>query len=516
MMSLLTVRALFRWPPGKFLKTLIAVTGAAALGFVTWWIVDTVTPDAHPACGGEPEVRKYGQECVGISDGGYPFAPYLKDVADRIKKENNRIAKDAARHPYATVALMIPMTSDNPTARQQIQEEVQGAYVAQWRANHGNNATSPPIRLVLANPGREYARGETVADRLAAMSTSEKDRLLAVAGFNLSLDTTKQTVRRLTKTYGIPVVGGPITADDFTNTDADPERFPGLVRVAPTNQDEANALARFNRPDPKKVLIVQDDRRDDPYISTLSEAFKKQAPSARVESYRSPADIDDTSNLSNGFEGMVTNICVSEAEVIYFAGRPVQLRQFVNALKTRGCADTKRYTVISGSNASLLAEDKELDWSALSSGITIEYAALAHPDAWTTRPGLPRTGGSAQDYAGFSTALEESGLRGVSLTDSRTIIAHDSVWTAITEIRRTARGSVTMPTLDQVGRSRYNLHGMTPVKGASGWICLDNHGNTYDKAVAVVRLDPVRKSARFVDLAWPTGSPPPADCTAPE
>ncbi|GAA3736365.1 hypothetical protein [Streptomyces tremellae] len=516
-MKLLHVlKALFRWPPGNFLKTLLAVLGIAVVGLAGWRAVVWFTPEAHPSCG-PPGVARYGEadECVGVTDGSYTFAPYLKDVTGRIHTANASVVKDAARHPYATVALMIPMIADSGTDQQQILEEVQGAYAAQWRANHSDNTATPPIRLVLANPGRGYAEGEKVSDQLARMARSGKDSLRAVAGFNLSQDATKRTIRRLTRTYGIPVVEGPVTADDLSNTAADPNRFPNLVRVAPDNKDQATALARYRKADPGEAMIVEDSRTDDPYINTLKRAFEDLAPHARTEPYRSPEDEAAPGNLSNTFGQKLANICVARANVIYFAGRPVQLRQFVNALGARGCP--KDYTVISGSNASLLAEDRDLDWNALKSGITVEYAALAHPEAWENRKSPPTTGGSPTDYAAFTDALRDSGLPDVRLADSRTIIAHDSVWTAIREIRNVTLGNdVTVPSLREVGAARDNMHGLTPVKGASGWICLDNNGNAYDKAVAVVRLDPADKKARFAGLAWPVGHPPPADCTAPQ
>jgi hypothetical protein len=53
------------------------------------------------------------------------------------------------------------------------------------------------------------------------------------------------------------------------------------------------------------------------------------------------------------------------------------------------------------------------------------------------------------------------------------------------------------------------------VSGASGWICLDNHGNPYNKAVPVVELAPEDASQRFVAIAWPEGKPPARNCLPP-
>lgn len=52
------------------------------------------------------------------------------------------------------------------------------------------------------------------------------------------------------------------------------------------------------------------------------------------------------------------------------------------------------------------------------------------------------------------------------------------------------------------------------VNGASGWICLDVHGNPYDKAVPIVELTDDSR-ARFVKIAWPENEPPTAECLPP-
>ncbi|MFC4033894.1 ABC transporter substrate-binding protein [Streptomyces polygonati] len=510
------LREWFRWPPGRIFKSVLVVALLAVVGVVVALLRPVVIPPDHPGCGkGGSGVSKYGpdHECVGVTDGSYDYAPaYLREVTDRIRAENRAVTKST--HPYATVALMIPMVSSSASEQRQIREEVQGAYLAQWRANRKDNSEAPAIRLVLANPGRAYTQWRPVVAKLAAMSRSGRDNLRVVAGFNLSVADTADAMSALANTYGIPLVGGPLTADDFTNTPQQPRRFTNLVRVAPTNSDEANALVHFMPRDPNGSLIVEDTRPRDNYIQTLREAFERQAPNAHVEQFQSPDDINDPGNISNVFDGKLANICAAKAHVIYFAGRPVQLRQFVNALANGAC-DTP-YTVVSGSNASVLVGDGELDWDKLKkSGITVEYAALGYPDEWKGR--TPAPGGSQDDYAEFAQAVQAAGhaIGEIGLTDERTITQYDTVWTAVREIRTATGANVRIPRLPEVGHSRDNMHGTTPVRGASGWICLDNYGNAYDKAVAVVRLDPAAHATRLVGIAWPTGGPPPADCTAP-
>lgn len=509
-----------RWPRGRLVRRLLVACLALAV-VAAGVVVYAVAFTDDPSCGRGVEKRGPRKECTGVTDGSVVFAPALRQVTEAIRAENRRVA----RHSHATVALFVPMVSDSPAEQRQIVEEVQGAYLAQYRANHRSNHRAPAIQLVLANPGRANAHWKPVADQLVRMASSTRHNLRAVTGFNISLRSTKEAIAYLTNVKGIPVVGGPITADDIANTPRRPHTFRGLARVAPTNSDEAAALASANPAiKPAETLVVEDNREGDSYISTLRQTFAKLTAGAPLapETFSSPReDVNAEGNLSNDFHQMVTNLCVSPAKYVYFAGRPVQLRQFINELGRRSCTG-RHYTVISGSHASTLAVDRAFDWSSLSrgSGITVRYASLAHPDAWSG-PHAPKTGGSPAAYRHLSDLVAEFGtgrraaIGQMSLTDSRTIITYDSVSTAVAAIRNNTVGKVTMPTLTQVSDGWLRLHGQSKVEGASGWICLDRYGNAYNKAVAVVELDPKTRAARFAELAWPEGKPPTPTCTAP-
>jgi hypothetical protein len=266
-------------------------------------------------------------------------------------------------------------------------------------------------------------------------------------------------------------------------------------------------------------VVVEDSRDDDNYITSLKRAFERNTKATaehQPETYTSPADIGTTGNTSNVFQELVQNICETDATTIYFAGRFTQLRQFVNELGTRGCK-TKSYTVLTGSEANSLLSDGDLDTSALTNGVTLRYVSLAHPAMWS---GAPPTGGSTADLAQLTSLVDEAKTAPIGpigptdLNDSRTIVMHDTVWTAITGIRNSAAGKDPVPTLGDVAASWQLLHSAHTVKGAGGWICLDKYGNPYDKALAMVEMQPDR-TVRFVGLAWPTGAPPTADCAAP-
>ncbi|NBM15413.1 ABC transporter substrate-binding protein [Streptomyces sp. GC420] len=503
------------WPIGRPLAILLALT---LLGGAAWWAVDRFTgPDS---CG-EKLVRMGPEsECIGVTDGSDTFSDDLAEVSDRIAAENRQAQK---RKPYATVAVMLPMTSPTSHGTASIRHMVQGAYLAQYRANRLSGKKAPAIRLVLANPGRGGIQWQHVAEQLRTM-TDAPDNLRAVAGIGTSVRHTQAAVDWLTH-EGIPVVGGSITADDIANKNGN-QAFPGLARVAPTNEDEAAALASYaektEKADPADTLLVADRRTGDNYIDTLNRAFTSllAGESRAPETFKSPDDVDSEGRTANDFAQMVPTICDAAPSTIYFAGRPVQLRQFINELGQRGCTE-KKFTVLTGDAANDMIADPDLDWDALSGGITLRYAALAHPDAWVS-PDAPKTGGSAADSRAFADLAQKArkapvGPVGkVDLRDGDAMIAHDSVWTAVTAIRNTTSGEVEMPELADVSGNWPRLHSVKRVSGASGWICLDNDGNPYDKAVPVVTLDPRPKGPRFTALAWPEGKPPARTCTAPE
>ncbi|MYR21579.1 hypothetical protein GTW63_25180, partial [Streptomyces sp. SID6137] len=89
-------------------------------------------------------------ECVGVATGVYDFGqPRFHQVVEAIGRENKGLKSGS----YVTVALMLPFTSTSTTNLNDIEHQLQGAYLAQYSANHDSNGQSPQIRLLLANSG---------------------------------------------------------------------------------------------------------------------------------------------------------------------------------------------------------------------------------------------------------------------------------------------------------------------------------------------------------------------------
>jgi ABC-type branched-subunit amino acid transport system substrate-binding protein len=494
-------------------------------------------------------IEKIGGECIGVDGAGYDFGtPETSAVVKAISEENKRIAKQ----PHVTVAMVLPLQSTTAGLRRQMRSDLQGAYLGQRQANSGVGQV-PRIRLVLANPGRGYRHQEKVVDALLDMARSEKDKLRAVTGFNLTLDATEKAVARLTEN-GVPVLASRISGDGIANVEGRKQRFPGLARIIPTNGDAAKALANFNgergREDARTVLVY--DTRPDAYAQSLASAFrgiKETGPAGPADmSFESPG-IDEAGSTGSQFEQIANNICGSAADTVYFAGRTLHLRIFALTLAKQTCAD-RHFTLISGSDAASLRQAmSEKDWAQLrgedgGAKVTVQYAAPAHPAAWDTELSAwtkqwkksrhrEPTASELPQYltepkaalVGLNDLIKSTISTGTdlgstpNLEDSRTMLVYDglvTIGTALHEVQ--GNHAEQAPSLTDVRQEWSKLQSVHRVRGTSGLICLTSGGNPYDKPVAVVELNPgqgVRGSLKFVGLGWPTGKEQPKNCVIP-
>ncbi|MGB8942577.1 MAG: amino acid ABC transporter substrate-binding protein [Streptomyces sp.] len=523
------------------LKKIITCAVAAALAVGAYGLVSKLTDEADNCAQG---VTESGGECIGVNGSGYDFGePLIAPVAARIAEENRRIDK----RPHVTVAMMLPLQPDSRAERRQLRSELQGAFLAQYRANR--EAGKPVVRLVLANPGKDYLRQADVVPDLVRMARSGSDNLRAVTGFNLSLDATKDAVRSLTRQQ-VPVLVARASASSLANEESKDGTydFKGLARIIPTNEEQARALAAFNGSRKDRQTVLVRDTRPDPYVRSLARAFQglpeDGPPGPDDMTFTSPG-VADPGDVDNQFRPTVNTICNSGADTIYFAGRSTHLRLFLKRLAQEAC-ENRKFTVVSGSDAaSLNNRMTDEDWAELrdSSGkprMTVQYAAPAHPDSWRTeirrwqddeedgtgkRPPASKAPGSLRDplaelnrLEATITALKSAGrdIGDVQLGDSRTMMVHDGVHTAVEAIRGAKPTGEAVPSAEQVGNRWATMQSKNRVNGTSGRICLTKAGNPYDKPLAVVALKPGTKAGPgtldYVALAWPTGKPQPEDC----
>src|SRR5581483_11252364 len=112
------------------------------------------------------------------------------------------------------------------------------------------------------------------------------------AGLGQSVDTTRRAIAAMAARH-LPMIGAAITADTLS-TRPDVPRVEGLVRVAPTNTDEAEAaVAELKRSSSARAVLIQDTNPADLYSATLGAAFQRSFPDGShvlvtpVESYDS-------------------------------------------------------------------------------------------------------------------------------------------------------------------------------------------------------------------------------------
>ena len=221
----------------------------------------------------------------------------------------------------------------------------------------------------------------------------------------------------------------------------------------------------------------------------------------------------------------------SRARVVYFAGRPVHLRLFALKLAEVPC-DGKRYTIVSGSGAATLDRYmSEADWKKLQgdastrhAAVTVQYTAPAHPGAWDKelsgerkRPGhLVEPQRQLAELRQLVSGRRAGDIGPVELDDSRTMLVHDGFRTiAAAVFLANAQVPGEVPPRERVSAQWSRLESAHRVAGTSGWVCLTNAGNPYDKPVAVVQLDPRTRRLAFVGLGWPEGRVQPKDCVVP-
>ncbi|MFE5854694.1 ABC transporter substrate-binding protein [Streptomyces sp. NPDC056500] len=524
------------------IRRILTVTlGLAMITAGTCYLISSVT--APDRC--DDGVSRSHGECIGVNGSGYDFGtPEITKVTQAIAAENRRIT--ANDQPYVTVAMMLPLQPQPEGERNQLRSEIQGAYLAQYRANREEK--TPLLRLVLANPGKDYRQHNKVVDQLARMTGDKKDNLRAVTGFNLSLDTTRAAIQRLTADLRIPVLISRASADELAGP-ALPHgaaRATRPVRVIADNSAQAAALADFHGDlADEDTVLVKDIRPDDIYVESLARAFTRKEsgpPGAKDQEFLAPS-VNEAGDTANDFTIIGHNICQSPAKVVYFAGRPVHLRLFMLQLAEVPCHG-KRYTIVSGSGAATL--DRYMrpdDWKKLQSDaaqeptVTLRYAAPAHPAAWdralehwekqrTGQTGRKPTAAERPAYLTEPLAeltklrdlIDEGAgdIGPIELADSRTMLVHDGVRT-ISEAVFLANSQTknTLPALDRVAAQWSRLESAHRVTGTSGWICLTNAGNPYNKPVAVVELAPATRRLDFIGLGWPEGKPQPPGCIVP-
>lgn len=467
----------------------------ALVGYLVW---NFIFIRSH-WCG--PGVERVEDQCIGVTDGGGTLSGDLADVLGKIKKENDLVEKDP---DAVSVAYLMPLPkSSDDELTTVIRNELKGAYVAQFQGNHTQTlaGNKPPIRLLVANSGDESSHGQQVVSDLLD-KVNGPQRLVAVVVTGRTKVGLIDAIDAL-RLQGVPVVTSRLANDRLTNLPPATHMKGGLARTAPTTSDEAAAAAAYLKLRASSALIVRDTNPNDPALQSLDESFRQTFQDNThkllepAENYNSGLD-----GFSSTMRGMLLNICQQKPDAVFFAGRSVGLAAFVQELPRRPCQDLQVNIVAPGDAvefANMTARGNQPIRDGLSKKASVKYTAQAHPKSWDKSPESFLQAATEQFKLNFNTQFP-----GETFEDGTAIIGYDAIVTTITAIRGSAGTINDKP--DLVTQEFNRMHGKGAVAGASGWISLDNHGISVNKAVVILEVKP-DGTQEFVELSAPTGSP---------
>jgi hypothetical protein len=498
---------------GKALATYGAVLAVA--GAIIWTLYPSpARPQPRPCLGQLVPVTVSGHlDCIGLSDGTAPFSATdpFRAIELKIAEENGRVATKSRRTgaPWVAIAYLIPLTldADSPLTREGVEQEIAGAYTAQWEAyNRSEYGDSPLVKLYLVNEGPTERQWHTAVEQIIN-ATSAKLRVVAVAGLGDSQAETRAAAKQMSE-HSLAMFGTAITADDLNSLN-----YPGLVRVAPTNTDEVRAAIDYLPQLPGRgttAVLVEDTTKGDDYVSNWAHEALTLYPMHGRQFVTRPMQFNRT---YGGEESLMAqqaqDICAAHPGVVFFAGRARDLERFVGAFDgTYGPNCDKPIAVISGDDDLIDADtDGTVEYSsfqgALSAGNILLYSTeLQNAQEWTSCGPVPPTQrGSARRYAEFQADFANR-LQGLarSAGDANAMLARDAVITAVAAIRRASAQVATS------AQQPYSYSGSDPsqvyttvtqnlsllfnhpINGVSGVIKIDSStGNAVGKPLTIVQ-----------------------------
>ncbi|TDC78003.1 hypothetical protein E1193_21440 [Micromonospora sp. KC606] len=384
-------------------------------------------------------LTRVGGECVGVlTDVGAHTFEGLGDVQQKIRQQNEIVRKKSAaeNQPYVRVALLSPMTATGKSfmSKAQVRHAVQGAYVAQVRANGSAGTNDPPlIELVLANVGSRQEQWRRVVRELERLAEDENP-LVAVIGMGTSIAATRDAARHLAASRSeLPMIAGVATADDFRDIE-------GFVRASPSDSDYVLALKAYlqNRGDLRRGMVVFDESEPDLYVRSLLAAYRRLLKEYLLPYERSFVGAGDPGQRARFLEPIAVSVCTNpQPDMVLYAGRALDLNDFVNTLASRQCFTQKPLTILVGATG--LTVSPETAARMAQTRITIVTAASVHPSWFTDDATVPVPKGLAAFVDTFRAARfdDES-----ALLDGYALTHHDAMATAVTAIRLAKRSKL--------------------------------------------------------------------------
>jgi ABC-type branched-subunit amino acid transport system substrate-binding protein len=471
----------------------VAVVGA---GLAVWRPWQTSDP-----CGNGLTAVGSPYHCVGLDEdsGALQADDPLAGLETRIARLNSTVPSTAR-----TVVLLENLTPDPSTDSYNypsINHAVEGAIVA---ATQANSNTDNRIRLLLANFGSGADQWQAAVSKIKAAKAGL--HIVAVVGLGQSNDNTNAAAAALSNDR-ISVIGAEVTADSMGTDPVTHERLHDYFSVAPVNADEASAAAHYIAAGSiahRRLMVIWDKNTSDTYPQTLLKGFTQAAARSKLkisnlEPFVSPGPNTAASsrsiNVEDQFSQMRAEVCAQNPDLIYFAGRGVDLSSFIEAMDRQGaCPPLAAITIVTGDDASNLVNAPPP--AAEGQTVKIYYPALAYPNQWNdlTIPPADLTRAEASTYALFSKAFGDARFGPsdstaadtsdqIRLTDGVAMIVHDAVETVTTALQHASPGD------DDIEGLLTGLHCANSVLGVTGYISLNQGKQTpMDKAMPILQI----------------------------
>jgi hypothetical protein len=304
----------------------------------------------HRHCGvSSPEAVNLileGTECIGITEGGYPFQSVgkMRAVEAKMKESNLTAYRMHVAHrdrPYITLVYVGILTSrdDSEDFADQI-ATMEGIAAAQAIQLPAQASSQQPIpRILIANAGQSMHYGTKVAAMLNTMKQKDHS-IVGVIGLDESRDPTIRTIKELTK-YELPMIAPELSADRLSRE----SRW--YFQVSPNNTRQAQVASGWvrmmlaRRGSKAHVTLLKSNDTKDKYSGNLADVFARElsVPPRDVRGYKpdSPTDPGDT------FGGLTPTqwgkrVCGRSNDVVIFAGRHGDFEDLITEV-ARQCPD---------------------------------------------------------------------------------------------------------------------------------------------------------------------------------
>lgn len=482
-------------------------------------------PKKPPKCGEDLQQIGSAKECIGVTDEAFIFDKDLKVLIRDVAGENARVEQEwrapkdgRPQIPYVKIALMMPFTEDASSAMTMdlIKHALAGAHLAQLRANQDSDLQ---FKLLLANDGKDLNHWEPVVEELSGM-TDDESPLVAVIGYPSSTPATQHAADALSKA-SIPSIGPVIFSTDMSSE--------YLFKNSASNEHLVLALDRYleKHPGSGNGYLVWDSRKHDNYAINLREEFELRfGEEYGLRQRNSPylGTTGEDQGIPKRFGPIAQEICLTEADTVFFAGRDRDLPSLVSKLAGQAnCRPEREIRLVKvGVGLAPALTTKESTEDLREAGITLVNAADVHP-RWWQDDGARRPPGFAGFHELFLEHSPEWALGPEPLDDGYTIMYHDAFLVAsqasdasftAAENRETEGGEKSgMPSNHDVYQTIIGMNVLGTedgtdcrdcVRGASGTFGFDDYTSTDKwpvcKPVPVVIYPDMPDGARSDDL----------------